>query len=316
MMTLKNALVMLMVAGLLGLSACSEDINPTPVAGNSNTESVVNEEENIDARTSTASTADLAALPKDTGGTHKGYVLHSTSAELGYYLYTPGGYTTTTKKYPLLIFLHGKGERGDGSTSLTTLNKVLSTGVPRLIKDGKWNPKYPMLVVSPQFHINVGNLNNWGGGDPGYLKRFIQYMISKYRVDPSRIYLTGLSHGGNGVYDYISLEDDATSLITAAVPIAAYGARKGYSKHNETPIWTFVGALDGTNLNTSKAFVTNYNKQVPAPLYKAKISVYPGVGHDCWTRTYNGTGIGTVDPTYDVFTEALYNWMFKYKRQI
>ena len=312
MTTSKMPLAAMFLSALLCLTACDQSLDPVPVVSN-NTASTT-DDENSDARSAVSSTADLAALPKDTGGSHSPHVLGSTSAQFGYYLYTPGGYTSTTQLYPLLIFLHGKGERGDGTSSLTVLNKVLSTGVPRLIKDGKWHPKYPMMVVSPQFHINIGNLNNWGGGDPTYLKRFIEYMISHYRIDPKRIYLTGLSHGGNGVYDYISLQDDATSHLAAAVPIAAYGARKGYNKSDETPIWTFVGENDVTNFNTSKNFVINYNKQVPAPLYKAKISGYIGVGHDCWTRTYDGTGIGTVDPTYDVFSTALYDWMFKYKR--
>jgi predicted peptidase len=171
-----------------------------------------------------------------------------------------------------------------------------------------------MMVVTPQYYGTTGNLNNWGGGDPSNLKKFIEYMISKYRINPSRIYLTGLSHGGNGVYDYISMVDDAESHIAAAAPVASYGARSGFNKSNETPIWTFAGELDATNFATSKNFVTKYNAQVPAPLFKAKISGYVGVGHDCWTRTYDGTGIGTSDPLYDLFNQSLYDWFFKYKR--
>jgi predicted peptidase len=317
MITVKKQLTMFIAATLLCLTACTDAIEPTSADNTStNSSTVVSSSDslNIDARTAVASTSDLIYLPKDTGGSHKAYPLWSTSAKFGYYLYTPAGYSSTTQTYPLLIYLHGKYERGDGSSSLTVLNKVLNNGVAKLIREGKWNPKYPMMVVTPQFHGTTGNANNWGGGDPNHLRTFIQHMISKYRINPKRIYLTGLSHGGNGVYDYISLVDDASSYIAAAAPIAAYGARGGYSKSNETPIWTFVGENDVTNFNTSKTFIKNYNAQIPAPLFKAKISGFIGVGHDCWTRTYSGSGIGTADPLYDLFNQSLWDWFFKYKR--
>ncbi|HYG17646.1 MAG TPA: hypothetical protein VD816_01910, partial [Ohtaekwangia sp.] len=241
------------LATLLCLAACDETNDIQPVVNSAAASPVVSEEstvvdENYDAA--------LNALPHDTGGTHKRQVLGSTAAKFGYYVYTPGGYSSTTQAYPLLIFLHGKSERGNGSNSPAVLDKVLNNGIPRMIKDRKWNPKYPMIVVSPQFHGTLGNQNNWGGGDPSHLKNFIKFLITKYRVDKSRIYLTGLSHGGNGVYDYISLEDDATNYIAAAAPVASYGARKGYNKANDTPIWTFVGTKDVANFNSSKNFVT------------------------------------------------------------
>nr|HPM32500.1 PHB depolymerase family esterase [Chryseolinea sp.] len=146
----------------------------------------------------------INGIPVDIGGTHKPYVLGSTAAKYGYYLYRPSGYSTASAKYPLLIFLHGQGERGDGTNSLTVLNKVLNTGIPKLIKDKKWNPTNPMLVVSPQYFDATGVPTNWGGGNPEVLKEFIKYMIDHYRVDPRRIYLTGLSAGGNGIWDYLS----------------------------------------------------------------------------------------------------------------
>jgi len=305
----KNIFVPFFVAGLLSLSACGdENLDPTPVVTETTT---VNETENPDARAAVSSNSDLTVLPKDTGGTQKAVTLGTNGTPFGYYVYTPAGYSSNTQKYPVVIFLHGKSERGDGKT---TLSRVLNNGIPKLINNGTWKTTYPMIVISPQFHLTVGNSNNWGGGDPNYLKNFIKYIITKYRINPSRIYLTGLSHGGNGVWDYLSLVDDSTSYIAAAAPVASYGARKGYKMHDETPIWAFCGESDVTNFATSKAFVTNYNAQVPAPLHKAKISGFIGVGHDCWTRTYNSTGIGTADPLYDAFNQKLTDWMCKYKR--
>jgi predicted peptidase len=255
---------------------------------------------------------ELTSLPADTGGEHIAQVLGSTDAEFGYYVYLPGGYDGGTASYPLLVFLHGKSERGDGTNSLTVLNKVLVNGPPKLIKGGKWDPTYPMIVISPQFHGADGN--NWGNGDPAYLKKFIEFTKAKYRVNEKRIYLTGLSHGGNGVWDYISKLSDDSNYITAAVPIASWGAGSGFSKCKNTPIWTFVGSEDNSNENATLNFVTKFNDQAPAPLHKALLTIYPGSGHDVWTKTYDGTGMGTEDDAYDPFDMSVYDWMLQYKR--
>ncbi len=254
-------------------------------------------------------------LPADTGGTHTAYLLGTTDASFGYYLYEPSGYEEVSYDYPLLVFLHGKSERGDGSSDPEVLAKVLKNGPPKLIEKGEWSPIYPMLVVSPQYHGEGGDVNNWGAGDPENLRGFIQYMIEHYRVNTHRIYLTGLSHGGNGVYDYLTRLHDSVNYIAAAAPIAAYGKKSGFYNSANTPIWVFVGDKDATNFKTSTNFVNSYNSQDPAPKYKAKMTVYNGAGHNVWTRTYNGEGMGTEDPEYDSFDQSLYEWMFQYERE-
>ncbi len=302
MKILKVKHVLVMLAILLCTSCTEEIISPEITATDPSTTSA----------TTLATT--INGFPIDIGGSHTPYVIGSTAAKYGYYLYRPYGYSLNTLKYPLLIFLHGKAERGNGTNSLTVLNKVLNGGIPRMIKDGKWKPTNPMLVVSPQDCGLVGSPNNWGGGNGLNLKGFIEYMIANYRVDPKRIYLTGLSYGGNGVYDYLVSQDDATNYIAAAAPIASYGHSKGFAKCNDTPIWTFVGEGDVMNFNTSKNFVTKYNAQLPVPRYKAKISTFKNAGHDVWTRTYTGSGIGLANPIYDPFNQALFTWMYSYQR--
>lgn len=261
---------------------------------------------------------ELTSLPADTGGQHLAKTKGSTGADYGYYVYLPGSYDTHEKSYPLLVYLHGKGERGDGGTD--QLKRVLGNGIAKLINNNQWKdkPDYPMIVVSPQYDNTdgVGNDNNWGEGHPEYLKKFIEHVKSTYRVNPKRIYLTGLSHGGTGVYDYLILQEDETSYIAAAAVVAAYGPNKNYAKPNNTPIWVFVGSGDTNNFNTSKAFVAKYNEQVPAPEYDALFTVYPGAGHDVWTRTYNLSGMAeTTDASYDPYDKSVFEWMFQYKRE-
>jgi predicted esterase len=187
----------------------------------------------------------LQDLPPDSGGAHVQHPRGTTDAAYGYWLYTLGGYQEAAQSYPLLVFLHGKGERGNG---VSDLGRVVNQGVPKLIQQGVWGPTYPMLVASPQYDApdGVGNDNNWGEGDPSRLRGFIQHLTSTYRVDASRIYLTGLSHGGNGVYDYLILQDEATSLIAAAAPIAAWGPNNHRDNAPHTPIWSSSGATTAT----------------------------------------------------------------------
>lgn len=261
---------------------------------------------------------ELEDLPEDTGGTHTAKLLGSTTAKFGYYEYLPGGYDANTNEYPVLVFLHGGGEKGDGSNTASVLNKVLANGPPKLIKAGTWNPKFPMIVISPQYHSQAGdkNPNNWGGGNPEHLQKFIEYLIATYRVNESRIYLTGLSYGGNGTYDYLTgAIDDTQSHIAAAAPIAGYGAPAGFAKSKNTPIWSLIGEKDGS-IAQAYNFTTKYNAQSPAPKYVAKLTVFKDAGHDVWTRVYSGSGIGTAtDTDYNPFDQALYDWFFEHKRE-
>src|SRR5437868_3893266 len=104
-----------------------------------------------------------------------------------YLLYLPDGYATdTAKRWPLMIFLHGSGEAG------TDLNKVKAWGPPKLIEAGK---KFPFIIVSPQAPPNTG----WA---VEVLRAMLNDLKQKYRVDNDRVYLTGLSMGGFGTWNY------------------------------------------------------------------------------------------------------------------
>ncbi|MFK7987323.1 MAG: hypothetical protein AB8I08_14965 [Sandaracinaceae bacterium] len=266
-----------------------------------------------------AATADEAArdaaspLPPDTGGTHTARPRGSTITEFGFYEYLPGGYSASgaTHRYPLLVFLHGRGERGNGTSQL---DRVLRHGPPRLIQEAAWAPALPMVVVSPQTHRTDGNTNNWGGGDPEVLRRFIEDVLALYRVDASRVDLTGLSHGANGVFDYLSRLDPGRSQIAAAAPIAGWGPRSGHERARDVAVWCFVGSNDTPNFRQSGLFVTNYNAQLPAPPVAAKLTVFEGAGHDVWTRTYSGDGIGTATPEHAPFDMPLTSWMLLHTR--
>jgi len=253
-------------------------------------------------------TAALEALPKDTGGTHKANPLGSNASPYGYYLYTPSGYTNSGPKFPLLVFMHGSGEIGNSSTNSKNLDKILANGPPKLIKAGKWVPKFPMVVASLQIHD--------GWYDLAKVKKFTEFIIANYQVDTTRIYLTGLSMGGYGVWDQVMTYGKG-SHATAIVPISGSGILTGdrTKKAAPIPVWAFHGAEDQT---VAPAFDKAVHKAINDlnPEVRAKLTIYPATDHDAWTKTYNSAGMtAAVDPAYDPFSMDIYSWMLQYVKQ-
>jgi len=263
------------------LNSCKDDDNPSP-------------------------TADLEALPADTGGTHTPHKLNSDASPYAYYMYTPSGYTNDGPKYPLLIFLHGSGEQGNSSTNAAMLDKVLVNGPPKLIKSKTWKPKYPMLVASLQCHD--------GWWDVTKTKKVTEFLMANYAVDTTRIYMTGLSMGGYGVWDQIAVVG-VGAHITAAVPISGSGnlVPGRAQRASAIPIWSFHGVDDKTVLPDFDIAMTKAINDL-SPKIRAKLTIYPGTGHDAWSKTYDGTGKGTGAATYDQFDMDIYEWMFQYKK--
>jgi hypothetical protein len=246
---------------------------------------------------------DLVILPEDTGGISIAYPLHTTKASFGHYVYTPGGYKPDGPDYPLLIFLHG----WNPNLGNEPLKNVLSSGPSKLIAQNKWSPKHPFIVVSPQLES--------GYWPPYLVHRFIKYLIDTYQINVSRIYLTGLSLGGGGCWYYVGEIDD--NYAAAIVPISASGAPHLVDNLRKVPVWAFHGAVD----RTVEAY-ENYGS-VPLveainatnPIVPAKVSVYPNVGHDAWTITYDGTGRDYFNLLYDPYSVDLYEWMLQYKKE-
>ena len=138
----------------------------------------------------------VRTLPIDSIGEHTPKILGSTEAPYGYYVYKPSYYDAIDEVvFPVLIFLHGSGEKGNSMDNAENLKMVLRNGPPKLIENKTWLPPFPMLVFSPQCHDNGWNADK--------LKEFTDYIIANYKVNVERIYLTGLSMGGYGSWAYI-----------------------------------------------------------------------------------------------------------------
>jgi predicted peptidase len=194
-----------------------------------------------------------------------------------YLLYLPKDYELKPS-WPLLLFLHGAGERGDN------LNLVKMHGPPKLIEAGK---EFPFIVVSPQCRKD-------GWWEPLEVKTLLDEIVEKYKVDQDRIHVTGVSMGGFGTWYLAAFQPDRFAAI---VPICGGGDPQGAKRFAHIPAWVFHGAKDPTvPLERSKQMVEALKKSGGDP----KFTVYPDAGHDAWTQTY-------ANP-------QLYEWLLRQKR--
>jgi len=232
----------------------------------------------------------------------------------GFYESLPVNYDAEpTKKYPLIIFLHGAGEVGNGTTQIS---KVAANGIPKLIAQGKFPSKFTVdgedfsfIVMSPQCKI--------GDGPIGTIVPFLSYVLSHYRVDEQRIYLTGLSLGGYMSWNYAAATVDyakklaALLLVCPGIDTVKNGGTPdphGYANNVATaglPTWITTNSVDPEAYTYKAVALAQFiNQNNPTP--PARLSVFPETGHDAWTKTYN--------PDYREDGMNVYEWMLKYKR--
>ena len=206
-----------------------------------------------------------------------------------YLLFTPKGYKAGgEKKWPLILFLHGAGERG------SDLQKVAVHGPPKIVQT---KPEFPFLVVSPQCPEG----ETWSGD---VLNSLLDDVLAKHAVDTNRLYLTGLSMGGFGSW---TLATQSPERWAAVAPICgggdnlrlllASGARK--KALQSLPVWAFHGAKDNVvKLENSEKMIEAFKKLGNT---EVELTVYPEAGHDSWTETYNNP--------------KLYDWFLAHTRQ-
>ena len=207
---------------------------------------------------------------------------------LGFLEYKPTDYATKTgTKYPLIIFLHGIGERGNGTTDL---KNVGCCGLPRVIKRGHnmtftWNgKKETFIVLSPQCP------KKYGMWPVIFINELIDYAKKNLRIDPDRIFLTGLSMGGGGTYKYISTNPvHAPNLAAAATICAPCTFSQGkYVADAKLPLWSFHAADDAVALaSCTESAIRKVNEANPevVPLK----TIWPTGGHIVWDRVYTDT---------------------------
>ncbi|MCE9608133.1 MAG: dienelactone hydrolase family protein [Planctomycetia bacterium] len=184
--------------------------------------------------------------------------------QMDYLLYLPKEYDKQ-KAWPVVLFLHGAGERG------ADLEMVKKHGPPKLIAAGK---DFPFIVVSPQ--CPKGML--W---EPIELMALLDDIESKYHVDPDRVYVTGLSMGGFGSWRLAAYKP---SRFAAIAPICGGGETYWAKQIVQIPTWAFHGAKDtAVSLERSQQMIDALKKVGGEP----KLTIYPDAAHDSWTMTYD-----------------------------
>jgi predicted peptidase len=180
--------------------------------------------------------------------------------------------------WPLLLFLHGAGERG------ADLTLVKKHGPPKLIDAGK---EFPFIVVSPQCPPG-----RWW--EAMELAALLDEIVEKCKVDQDRICVTGLSMGGFGTW---SLAAYQPNRFAALVPICGGGEPITAKVLTYAPAWVFHGAKDAVvPLERSEKMVEVLKKRGGS----VKFTIYPEAGHDAWTQTYANPEV--------------YEWLLQQKR--
>lgn len=192
--------------------------------------------------------------------------------KLGYYVYEPK--REKEEKLPLVVFLHGAGERGDGEGEL---DKIFNIAIPRMIKEGK---KYPAVVLMPQCPSNMV----WN--DIVFaLKNLIDSIVLKYNIDDKKISITGISMGGYGTWEMGMLFPE---FFSAMAPVCGGGLSWRCFLLKDTPIWAFHGDQDEVvPITNSLELVDAVNKNDG----QAKLTILPKHGHDIWHQVYEQTDI-------------------------
>ncbi|MEM0898056.1 MAG: prolyl oligopeptidase family serine peptidase [Verrucomicrobiota bacterium] len=191
------------------------------------------------------------------------------AVKLQYWLHAPEG----EGPHPLILFLHGKGERG------SDLNSVKKHGPPKLIENDSMPSLRPFVVVSPQCPDD----RMWQYPD---LKALLDEVLAEQDIDRSRVYITGLSMGGFGTWKLLAEEP---RFFAAAIPICGGGDPDWARRLKHTPIWAFHGDEDSVvPVDRSKEMVDGIRR---AGGKKVKLTIYPEVKHDSWTATYNNPEI-------------------------
>jgi hypothetical protein len=256
--------------------------------------------------------------------------LGSTNSPMGYYEYLPSSYHASGTQSPLLVAFNGYGEDGDGTSD--GLHNLLNTGIPRFIDIGGWPTNRPLVVLAaqhieqpPGFDFGPCDGIPWGGScsmqlqhdrkhaspafctTPDEIHDFITYAVGHYNVDPKRVYVTGLSCGGFGTWEYLAKYGN--QQVAAAVPIAGEG-RPAWATAGcglgSVPIWAFHSELDDVvNPQGSIQPMTNLAACPGVPAAQAKLTVYPDLDppHNGWDQAYSGS-----------LGDDIYTWMLAFSK--
>ena len=227
--------------------------------------------------------------------------LFSLNANIGgFYSAVPVNYSKTTKSYPLIVCIHGGGQYGNGDLDLPVL---LNDGIPQLLDEGIFPPNFTIGATNYSFIVIAPQLRQFPIA--GEIKDVIDYARKTYRIDSTRIYLSGLSNGGvasclvAGVY---------ADQIAAIVPVSGEYTDDPICRNlakNKVAIWDFHNNNDPViNVSSATSFIASVNGF--SPIVVPKLTIFQSDKHDAWTKAIN--------PNYKENNMNIYEWMLQYSK--
>jgi poly(3-hydroxybutyrate) depolymerase/regulation of enolase protein 1 (concanavalin A-like superfamily) len=201
---------------------------------------------------------------------------YTASGTMPYRLFVPDGYDPEDEEtvYPLVVFLHGAGEKGDDNTSQLNLTS------PMVFLTAKNRERHPCFMVAPQTKDNWADTNR-----QNQLSGIVNHLVSVYHIDPNRLYITGISLGGNGTWTQASQNPNR---YAAVVPVCGWGPRTGLE---DVPLWTFHAANDGVvpidGSNGTDPNVSALRAAGGNPIYTRYDTGY----HNIWDVAYSTPGL-------------------------
>jgi predicted peptidase len=192
---------------------------------------------------------------------------------------TAAAASTPRRKYPLILYLHGSGDCGKG------LDHLANHALPKIAGD---RADFPFVLVAPQ----MANYDGWWSVES--LDALLDHILATEDIDPDGVYLTGISLGAYGAWDWACRRPQAFAAIA---PIAGSGNDDWADQLRDVPVWAFHGAKDKSVTPVEEARMVNAVIKAGGD---AKLTIYPDLGHNAWDRAYS-------DP-------ALFQWLLSHKR--
>jgi predicted peptidase len=222
---------------------------------------------------------------------------------LGHYVAAPALYKSTTKRYPMIVSISGQQELG---TAGTDFNKVLLFGIPKRISDKVFPPNFVVGGKNYSFLVMIPQFVKWPSVED--IKAVITYAVKNYRVDSTRIYLTGFSMGGALSWQYAA---KYASKIAAVLPMSGPARLNAttaeYIAKSGVAVWGFHNDYD----NIVPSSITKNNVKLInsfSPSIPAKITIRKTGGHNIWDVVTFANYIPADNKT------NIYAWMLQYKR--
>lgn len=253
---------------------------------------------------STEATVSAAAknnnVPETTAPVVKA-VTNSVGNVSGYIAGLPARYDSTTKNYPLLVFVHGMGQLSGANAKLSS---ILELGVSKLLQQQQFPASFTVKGQASSFIVAAPQFTQWATAQD--LNAFIDHLVETYRIDASRIYVAGLNMGGALAWEFAGAYP---SKVAAIVPIAGPSwndeKRASAIASNGIGVWAFHNADDKVVPSAiSKQIVDKVNSLNPATA--AKLTLFTSIEHDAWTKA--------TDPNYKENGLNIYEWMLQYSK--